>query len=123
MLQAASRVIDRKDLPMTAAANGKKPESATAFVADTLKSTNEQTLTAVKQTTTMTMDAASAVLESFGKLTPSLPNIPSIPFLPTKAGISQLVNVGFDATENLLSLQRGLATELVERFVPAAGAR
>jgi hypothetical protein len=109
---------------VTATANGKaKSDTATNFLADTVKTTNEQLLTAAKQTTTMTLDATSAVLESLGKLAPSLPSMPAIPFLPTKSGITQLVNVGFDATENLLSLQRGLATELVERFVPASGAR
>lgn len=111
---------------MTATANGKaKPDSDTAtnFLADTVKTTNEQLLTAAKQTTTMTMDATSAMLSSLSKLAPSLPSMPTIPFLPTKTGVAQLVNVSFDATENLLSLQRGLATELVERFVPASGAR
>ena len=109
---------------MTATANGKtKSDTATTFIADTVKTTNEQLLTAAKQTTTMTMDATSAMFDSLSKLAPSLPSMPAIPFLPTKSGITQLVNVSFDATENLLSLQRGLATELVERFVPAAGAR
>jgi hypothetical protein len=110
---------------VTATANGKakSDDTATTFLADTVKTTNDQLITAAKQTTAMTMDATSAVLASLGKLAPSLPSVPSIPFMPTKSGISQLVNVSFDATENLLSLQRGLATEIVERFVPAAGAR
>ena len=80
-------------------------------------------LTAVKQTTTISMDAASKLLESLGKFTPNLPSMPTLPFLPTKASLVQLVNVGFDTTENLLSLQRGLATQVIERFVPASGAR
>lgn len=109
---------------MTASANSKpKVETATNFVADTVKSTNEQVLSAVKQTTTMSMETASAMLESFSKLAPSLPSIPAIPFMPTKAGLGQLLNVGFDATENLLSFQRGVATEMIDRFVPASGAR
>ena len=109
---------------MTATANGKaKSDTATTFVADTVKSTNEQVLTAVKQTTTMSMDAASAMLESLEQVRAVAAQLPTIPFLPTKAGLVQLLNVGFDATENLLSLQRGLATEVIERFVPAAGAR
>jgi len=113
---------------VTATSNGKttsdtKSDTATTFIADTVKTTNEQLLTAAKQTSAMTMDATAAMFESLGKLAPSLPSLPAIPVMPTKSGITQLVNVGFDATENLLSLQRGLATELVERFVPAAGAR
>ena len=109
---------------MTATANGKaKSDVGSTFVADTVKSTGEQMLTAMKQTSTMTMDAASALLESLGKFTPSMPSLPTIPFVPTKASILQLVNVGFDTTENLLSMQRGLASEVVERFVPASGAR
>jgi hypothetical protein len=77
----------------------------------------------MKQTTTMSMDAASSLIEALGKFAPSMPSLPTIPFLPTKASIVQLVNVGFDTTENLLSMQRGLASEVVERFVPASGAR
>jgi hypothetical protein len=109
---------------MTASANGKvKSDTGTTFVADNIKSTGEQMLTAVKQTTTITMDAASALFESLGKLTPSMPKLPTMPFLPTKSSIVQLVNVGFDTTENLLSLQRGLTNQVIERFVPASGAR
>ena len=45
---------------MTATANGKaKTDTGATFVADTVKSTSEQMLTAVKQTTTITMDAAN----------------------------------------------------------------
>jgi hypothetical protein len=110
--------------PMTATSNGKaKTDAGTTFVADTVKSTSEQMLTAMKQTTTMTMDAASALFESLGKFTPSLPSMPTIPFIPSKSSILQLLNVGFDTTENLLSMQRGLASEVVERFVPATGTR
>ena len=101
------------------AAGKAKVDSATTFVADTLKSTNTQVLTVVKQTTTMTMDAATSVAKGLGKLTSVLPTLPGVPFMPTKAGVAQIVNVGFDGTENLLSLQRGLTTEMVERFVPA----
>ena len=109
---------------MTASANGKAtPESATTFVADTVKTTNAQVITAMKQTTTMTMDVASSILASLGKLTSSLPTMPTMPFMPTKTAIAQLVNVGFDTSENMLSMQRGLATEMVDRFVPAGGAR
>ena len=109
---------------MTASANGKaKSNTGTEFVADTVKSSGEQMMTLVKQTSTIGMDAASALFESLGKYTPRLPSIPSLPFLPTKASISQLVNVSFDTTENLLSMQRGLANQVIERFVPASGAR
>lgn len=108
---------------MTATANGKaKFDSAATFVADTVMATSEQMLTAMKQTTTMTLDAASAMLESLGKLTPSLQEMPALPFMPAKAGMVQLVNVAFDTTENVLSMQRGLATEVVNRFVPDPGA-
>jgi hypothetical protein len=109
---------------MTASANGKaKSDSGTTFVTDTVKTTGEQMLTAMKQTTTITMDAASALVESLGKYTPRLPSLPTVPFLPTKASLVQMVNVSFDTTENLLSMQRGLATQVIERFVPASGAR
>ena len=109
---------------MTASANGKaKSDTGATFVADTVKTTGEQMLTAVKQTTTISMDAASKLLESLGKFTPNLPSLPTNPLLPTKASLIQLVNVSFDTTENMLSLQRGLATQVIERFVPATGAR
>jgi hypothetical protein len=109
---------------MTASANGKaKSATGSTFVADTVKTTGEQMLTAVKQTSTITMDAASALVDSLGKFTTKLPSLPAMPFLPTKASIVQLVNVGFDTTENMLSMQRGLTNQVIERFVPASGAR
>ena len=102
---------------MSPSANGKaQPDSATTFIADTIKSTNEQMITTVKQVTTMTLDAASATLDSLSKLAPSLPSLPTLPLMPSKTSIVQLMNVGFDASESLLSMQRGLATDLVERF-------
>ena len=57
--------------PVTTSANSKpKVETATNFVADTVKSTNEQVLSAVKQTTTMSMETASAMLESLQQARP-----------------------------------------------------
>lgn len=110
---------------MTASSNGKAKSGTNAdtFVADTVKTSNDQMVTMMKQSATIALDAASAMFGSLGKLAPSMPPLPGIPFMPTKSGISQLVNVTFDTTENLLSLQRGFVAEVVERFVPASGAR
>jgi hypothetical protein len=125
MLQARNlQILSPEGRTMTASANGKaKSDTGSTFVADTVKSTSEQMFVAVKQTTTLTMDAASALLESLGKFMPSMPSVPGSAFLPSRSSIVQLIDVGFDTTENLLSMQRGFAIQAVERFVPASGAR
>ncbi len=92
-------------------------DTAASFVADTLKQSTSQLLGALSQTTKFTLDTATAFVESFSKVTPSMP---SIPFAPSKAAIKEWLDVGFETTEQLLKLQHELATEMLDRMPGAA---
>jgi len=92
-------------------------DSAASFVADTLKQSTSQFLGALSQTTKFTMEAASAFVDSFTKVTPS---VPSLSFVPSKATIKEWLDVGYETTEQLLKLQRELAGELLDRLAGAA---
>jgi hypothetical protein len=93
------------------------PDSAANFVADTLKQSTSQFFGALSQTTKFTLDTALAFVDSFAKLTPSMP---SLPFAPSKATMKEWLDLGFEATEQILKLQHELATELLDRMAGAA---
>jgi len=92
-------------------------DSAASFVADTLKQSTSQFLGALSQTTKFTLQTASALFDSFTKMTPS---VPALPFAPSKAAVKEWLDVGYETTEQLLKLQRELAGELLERLAGAA---
>jgi hypothetical protein len=86
------------------------------FVTDTAKQATEQIIAAVRQTTKVGLDAASTWIDT---LTAALPAVPAVPGTPSKAVVEQWVSLGFDAAENVLSLQREIASDLVTKLLPA----
>jgi hypothetical protein len=92
-------------------------EAATSFVADTVKQTSSQVLGAISQTSKFTIDTVSAFVDSFSKVTPSLP---SLPFAPSKASLKELLDVSFETTEQIVKLQHELLSEALDRLAIAA---
>jgi hypothetical protein len=100
----------------SAATAASKSEAANTFFADLAKQTTEQFIGAVRQTTKLGLDTASAWIDT---LTAVLPEAPAVPFAPSKADVQQWVSTGFETAESVLALQREIASEIVTKLLPA----
>jgi len=94
-----------------------KADRAASFVADTAKQSSEQILGAVRQTAKLSIDAASNWFETVANIVPVTPDLP---FAPAKAAMQQWITLGYETAESVLVLQRDLASEFVEKLVPAS---
>lgn len=106
----------------TAGTAASKTEAAGDFFADSAKQGTEQIISAVRQTTKLGLDAASAWLDTVAAIMPATPAAsfaPFAPFAPSKAAVQQWVSTGFETAESLLALQREIASEVVNLLVPA----
>ena len=88
-------------------------ESATDFFTETAKQTTDQMLQAIRQTATFSLETSSAWFEAVAKV---MPAVPALPFLPSEETLKQLTEVGFDTAQNLISLQREIAGEVLAKM-------
>lgn len=106
-------------MPTTPTAAAPKTDAAGDFFVDSAKQGTEQIISAVRQTTKMGLDAASAWLDTVAAIMPATPAVSFAPFGPSKASVQQWVSTGFETAESLLALQREIASEIVNLLVPA----
>jgi hypothetical protein len=100
----------------TADTAASKTDSASTFVADTAKQTSDQIISAVRQTTKLSLDTASAWFDTLTAVLPAAPAVPA----SSRAVVQQWVAASFDTAESVLAMQRELASEFVTKLVPAA---
>ena len=102
---------------MTESATSAKTKADGTKAAELSAAIREELVASVKQAQQFTLDTLTTWADVVGKV---VPQPSSFPFVPARSDVVESLGSAFDMAEELLTMQRKFASELVNVLVPAS---